>query len=93
VRVTVKHIAFINVSAKWVFWEWTGSKVIPKGSEAQFSIQCFGQSCNQATKQSGRWFFVEFESERGTFLRAYDAENMPINNTWIGPFPFRITLD
>jgi len=93
VRVTVKRIAFINASTKWVYWEWTGSKVIPKGSEAQFSIQCFGKPCNQVTSQSGRMFFVEFESERGTFLRAYTAENMPINNTWIGPLPFSITLD
>lgn len=93
VRVTVKRIAFINVSAGWVFWEWSGSTVIPKNGEAQFSLLCFGQSCNQATTQSGRRFYVEFESERGTFLRAYAADYMPFNNEWIGPRSFLVTLD
>lgn len=93
VRVTVKRIAFINESTRWVFWEWTGNTVIPKGGETQFSLLCSGQPCNQATTQSGRRFYVEFESERGTFLRAYAADYMPRNNQWTGPCSFLVTLD
>lgn len=93
VRVTVKRIAFINVSLGHVFWEWNGSTVIPKNGETQFTLQCFGSPCNQANTLSGRRFYVEFESERGTFLRAYAADYMPINNEWIGPRTFLVTLD
>lgn len=59
----------------------------------QFAFQCFGKPCNQAIYQSGRRFYVEFESERGTFLRVYAADNMPFNNRWIGPRSFLVTLD
>lgn len=93
VQVTIKRIAFINASQGWVFWEWNGSRVIPKNDSTQFSFQCFGQPCNQATTQSGRRFYVEFESERGTFLRAYATDYMPFNNEWIGPRSFQVTLD
>ncbi|BDQ02993.1 hypothetical protein [Ignavibacterium sp.] len=90
VRVDIKRLILLSVLGD-IYYEFNGTMPIQKDGEAVFNVY---NSNNNVNFQSGRRLIVVFQSDiRGTFLRVYTAEYMPINNQWEGPKNMMVSFD
>lgn len=90
VRADIKRLILLSATGD-IYYEFNGTMPIQKDGEAVFNVY---HPQNQANFSGGRKIIVIFQSDiRGTFLRAYTAEYMPINNQWEGPKAFIVSFD